>query len=158
MFNRLFGLPAHPLIVHAAVVFVPLLVLVTLGYALVPRLRGKLDWAVVALAVAAPLAVFAARESGGNLENDLFGGGQVPAEVMKHQHYAGLLLIFTIVLGVLALAMVAVHEGKRREKFTVHAVVPLLVTVLAVAAVIPAGTYVYLTGDAGAKAAWGTTK
>ena len=35
------GLPLHPLIIHATVVFVPLLVLFAIGYAVVPRLRGR---------------------------------------------------------------------------------------------------------------------
>ncbi len=83
MFDKINGMPLHPLAVHAAVVLVPLLILVTLGYALVPRLRSRLDWAVLALAVIAPIAVYVAKESGEAFKKNQFAGKAVPAEVVK---------------------------------------------------------------------------
>ena len=53
MFDRISGLPAHPLIVHAAVVLVPLLALGAIVYAVVPPLRKHFRWAVGLLAIAA---------------------------------------------------------------------------------------------------------
>jgi len=41
VFEQLLGLPAHPLLLHATVVFVPLLALGTIAYAVVPRLRRR---------------------------------------------------------------------------------------------------------------------
>lgn len=154
MFDTIHGLPLHPLLVHAAVVLVPLLILVTLGYALVPRLRPRLDWAVVGLAVAAPVAVFAARQSGLAFGKRLFGDRAWPAGVMRHEAYAKKLFWFALVLGVLALLLVALTEGRRRDKVKVPAALTMLVLVLAVASVVPAGIYVYLTGDSGATAVW----
>lgn len=154
MFDKISGLPAHPLLVHATVVLIPLLILVTLGYALLPRLRPRLDWAVVLLALAAPVTVVLARLSGQKFEARLFAGGQVPAGVLRHQNYANRLLLVVLLLAVLALLMVLVTEGRRRQKLPLHALVPLLVTVLAVVAVIPAGYYVYRTGETGATAVW----
>ncbi len=58
MFDQINGLPVHALVVHAAVVFVPLLVLGAIAYAVVPRWRPRVGWAVVLLAIAAPAAVF----------------------------------------------------------------------------------------------------
>jgi len=158
MFDTVSGLPLHPLLVHAAVVFVPLLILVTLGYALVPRLRPKLDWAIVLLAVAAPAAVFAARQSGLKFGQRLFGDRTWPASVMRHEAYAKKLFWFALVLGVLALLLVALIEGTRRGKLKVPAAVTMLVLVLAVASAVPAGIYVYLTGDSGATAVWNPGK
>ena len=42
VFETFMGLPLHPLVIHAAVVLIPILVLVALGYALVPRLRDRI--------------------------------------------------------------------------------------------------------------------
>ncbi|HEX2356851.1 MAG TPA: hypothetical protein VHI50_10380, partial [Micromonosporaceae bacterium] len=67
MFEEILGVPAHPLLVHAAVVFVPLLIAAALAYALVPALRGRVGWAVALLAVAAPLAAWFATLSGNRL-------------------------------------------------------------------------------------------
>ncbi|HWB35619.1 MAG TPA: hypothetical protein VHA75_06300 [Rugosimonospora sp.] len=154
MFDRIGGLPAHPLIVHAAVVFVPLLVLLTLGYALLPKLRSRLDWATAALAVLAPLTVFLARESGKRFEVNLYGNN-IPAQVTKHFNYGTKLFVFVLILGGLALLMVVIQEGRRRGRFTVPGPIALVVTVLAALSVVPAGIYVYLTGESGAHAVWG---
>lgn len=154
MFDKIHGLPVHPLLVHAVVVFVPLLIAVTLGYALVPRLRSRLDWAVVLLAIAAPLSVYFARLSGLKFRNRLFGAGPYPHDIVRHQNYAGKLLWFALALGVLALVMVALLEGRRRDKLRVHAALPVVIMVFAVASAVPAGIYVYLTGDSGATAVW----
>jgi hypothetical protein len=44
MFRAFMGLPLHPLAVHAAVIFVPLLALGSAGYAVLPRVRRRLGW------------------------------------------------------------------------------------------------------------------
>ena len=59
------GLPLHPLVVHAAVIFGPLAALAALGY-LVPRWRDTLRWPMVGLAVIATGALVLAYFSGGD--------------------------------------------------------------------------------------------
>src|SRR5262249_6629786 len=113
MFDEILGLPAHPLIIHAAVVFTPLLVLLGIAYVVLPRLRGKSDWALVVTAVAAPLAVFSARQSGEALEARLFKGGQIPQPVLDHSSFANPLLFSTIGLGVVALVLVFLTRPHR---------------------------------------------
>ena len=44
------GLPLHPLVVHAAVIFGPLAAVAALAF-LVPRWRDRLRWPMVVLAV-----------------------------------------------------------------------------------------------------------
>jgi hypothetical protein len=154
VFDKINGIPTHPLAVHATVVLVPLLILLTLGYALLPWLRRRLDWAVVGLAILAPVSVYVAKETGEHFEHNLFAGNPVPAEVVKHSEYADKLFWYVLLLGVLALVMVVVTEGVRRGRLKAPVAVAVVVTVLAVAAVIPAGIYVYLTGDSGAHAVW----
>jgi hypothetical protein len=158
MLDKFHGLPTHPLLVHAAVVLVPLLIVLTVAYALVPRLRSRLDWAVVLLAIGSPIAVYLAKLSGTRFRNSLFGSGPYPHDITRHQNYAGKLFWFSLELGILALLMVALVEGRRRDKVKLHAAVPVIVMVLAIASVVPAGIYVYLTGDSGATAVWNPGK
>ncbi|GAB1823913.1 DUF2231 domain-containing protein [Herbidospora sp. RD11066] len=148
MFDSVFGLPLHPLVVHAAVVFTPLLAVVVVAYAVLPRFRGKLDWATVLLALAAPVSVFVARESGEALKESRYGE-QAPAPVAEHESLALPLLLTTLVLAIVALALVwAVNRSENR----------LLTTVLSVLAVVGALAvtfYVVRTGHTGATAVWG---
>ncbi|WP_327091704.1 hypothetical protein OIE66_14055 [Nonomuraea sp. NBC_01738] len=148
MFDEVLGLPAHPLIIHFAVVLTPLLAAVSVVYALVPRWRELLAWAVVALAVAAPLAVFAARQSGLNLRQSprMAGVGGAQAErIATHQSFATPLLISVIALGVAALLLVFAARNR-----TAGLVLGGLTIVLAAVAAY----YVFRAGDSGARAVW----
>ncbi|GAA0381881.1 hypothetical protein Acor_52890 [Acrocarpospora corrugata] len=147
MFDEILGLPLHPLVVHAAVVFCPLLAALSAAYALVPRLRPRLDWAVALLAVAAPIAVFAARQSGEAFKTRLFQD-QTPEPVATHESFALPLLIAAIALGVLALLLVYAANRSTRQS----AVILGALTVIAAVAV---GYYVVRAGHSGATAVWG---
>jgi hypothetical protein len=67
--SELFGLPAHPLIVHAAVVLLPLAAVATLVLAIIPRARRIYAPIVLGLAVVAALFVNLAEGSGESLED-----------------------------------------------------------------------------------------
>jgi hypothetical protein len=69
--NTLFGLPAHPLIVHAAVVLLPIAALGLIVVALVPKARRHYAPVVVVLALAATVAVGLAQQSGESLEDSV---------------------------------------------------------------------------------------
>lgn len=69
--NELFGLPAHPLLVHAAVVLVPLAAVGIVLIAVVPGWRARFGIVVFALAVAATVFAFVAKESGEALEDSV---------------------------------------------------------------------------------------
>ena len=64
LFDTVFGLPLHPLAVHAAVVLVPLAALGALAMALSPRLSRRYGGLVVVTGVAAFIASFVAKEAG----------------------------------------------------------------------------------------------
>ena len=142
------GLPLHPLVIHAAVVFIPLLVLVALGYALVPRLRSHLGWVAVVLAVVAPLSALAAKITGDafrarlaritpNARFDL---------IDEHRSLGTLTLYVTIVLGLLTLALVLI---RRRP-----AVLNALLVIAIVLASAATGYYVFRSGDTAARIVW----
>ena len=78
--DTLFGLPAHPLIVHAAVVLLPLAAVGLIVVALVPRARRHYAPLVFGVALAATIAVGLAQQSGESLE------GQVKKTEQLEEH------------------------------------------------------------------------
>ena len=67
--DNIFGLPVHPLIVHATVVVVPSAALAVALYALWPRFRAWSGWGPLALAVAAVVLTPLSTSSGESLEH-----------------------------------------------------------------------------------------
>jgi uncharacterized membrane protein len=66
--NTLFGLPAHPLVVHAAVVLVPLAAIGTIAIALSAKARLHIGWIVVGLGAVAFVFALLAQGSGESLQ------------------------------------------------------------------------------------------
>jgi hypothetical protein len=148
MFATFGGLPLHPLVIHATVVFIPLLVLLAVLYALVPRLRDRIGWLTVIMAFVAPLSALAAKITGDTFRAriaqlspharfDLIDG---------HRHLGTLTLYFTTALALLVLAMVLIRDKP-----------PVLNIALIVLVIIMSGVsayYVYRTGDSAARIVW----
>ena len=80
------GLPLHPLIVHAVVVFVPLGALSAIGFALVPRWRWLLRWPTLLIALAAVVLTRIAVLSGTRLKTDRKLGGDLIAPPLEELH------------------------------------------------------------------------
>ncbi len=155
MFDQLNGLPVHVLVVHAAVVFVPLLALGAIVYALVRRWRPRIGWAVVLLAVVAPLAAWFARLSGQKLQARLLGqgvSGRGAEMIRDHSRYGDLTFYFSLALGVIALIAVLVGARTRSLPRAVDLVLAVIMVVLAGIS----GYYVFRTGESGATAVWGS--
>jgi uncharacterized membrane protein len=161
VFETAFGIPAHPLLVHVPVVFVPLLILVTLAYGLLPRWRSRLDWAVVALAVATPIGCYVTRASGLAFRSRLIRHKSVSdqdlAKINTHQSFGTMTLLLSCALGLVALALVAVTVLRARRSGTAgngFGPVVLVLVVLAFVASAVTGYYVFKTGDSGAHIVW----
>lgn len=156
MFREVNGLPGHVLVIHAAVVLVPLLALLTVAYGVLPRWRPRLDWAVGALAVVTPIVTWVATESGEELEEALESRGY-PAEglqkIHEHSEYGETLLWFTLGLAVVALLLLLVTSRLTRDR-NLPRWLPLALTAVAAVLAVFALVYVYLTGDSGAKMVW----
>ncbi len=153
MFTTVLGIPAHPLLVHVPVVLVPMLVLVTIGYAVLPRWRDRVGWAVVVLAVAAPLGAWAAVLSGNAFRHRLISRGVAPAILTRidgHMRLGNLTLWATVTLALIGLATVYLSRRPKRPAPWLSA----LMVVLIVLAGAVAGYYVVRTGDAGAHIVW----
>src|SRR6478735_1363735 len=95
------GLPLHPLVVHAAVVFGPVAALTALAF-LVPRWRRQLRWPMVVLALIATGSIVAAYLTG----NDFLQHKpelRTSPQVQTHHDRARQLLWVTVAFGVIAL-------------------------------------------------------
>lgn len=156
MFDQINGLPVHALVLHAAVIFVPLLAIGAIVYALVARWRPKIGWAVVLLSVAAPASALVAKLSGSELYERLLAQGMsgTGKEILDdHMGYGDLTFWFSLALGVVSLAMVFLTL--RRTTPLPRAAELGGAAVMVVLAAL-SGYYVFLTGDSGATAVWGT--
>ena len=153
MFDQINGLPVHVLVLHAAVVFVPLLALGAIVYAVVPRWRLRINWAVAILAVITPITCFVTKESGQKLYNRLVGGGMKGKpldDLNKHMSFGTHTFWWVLALGIVTLVMLILTWGPRRLPMIAGAAGSVVMVVLAVIA----GYYVYRTGDSGATVVW----
>ena len=158
MFDEFMGLPVHPLLVHAAVVFVPLLCLLAVVYAVVPRLRAMTGWAAAALAVAAPFAAWFATLSGKELEAKLLAqgmSGPIVQQINDHQGFGDRTLYFSIALGVVTLLMVFLYGTRSGRARTIPSAASIVLAVITIGLAAGTGYYAFKTGDSGARAVWG---
>ncbi|WP_248960087.1 DUF2231 domain-containing protein [Sphaerisporangium perillae] len=151
MFDQILGLPAHPLMIHAAVIFIPLLALGSVVYGVVPRVRPSIAWAVVLLAIAAPVTAFVAKESGEAFLERMFAAGlpegALGQRITEHESYAGPLVLSSFGLAVSSLLLV--YSSRKLGKTTTA-----ILTVVTVVLALAAGYYVARAGHSGATAAW----
>ena len=153
MFDQINGLPVHVLVLHAAVVFVPLLALGAIAYAVVPRWRSRIGWAVIALSIVTPITCFVTKESGEKLYDRLVGQGLKgkPLDALnKHMGFGDHTFWWVLALGVVTLVMVILTSRASSLPMIASAAGSVVMIVLAVIA----GYYVYRTGDSGATAVW----
>lgn len=150
--TTVYGLPIHPLVVHAAVVLVPLAAIAILGVALVPRLRPVMRWPLLALLVPTVLSVPAAILSGRGFRSKLLADealGGTAADIVDRHATLGQLLIWTVLL--MALSAVALLELDRRKA---KRVVVTCVAALAVLTSVAAIAHVARVGHLGSEAVW----
>jgi len=162
VFTNILGLPAHALIVHAAVVFIPLAALAAIVYAVVPFTRRHIWWIAAALGVIAPAAAWAARLSGDNYRNYWIShgaSGEFLNKINTHQSFAIPTSWLALGLGVVMLLMVfyaiptpgAPSSGTTAAAARPQALVWLAMVVTVVLALVTL-YYVIKTGDTGARA------
>ena len=143
MFDTISGLPVHVLVVHAVVVLLPLMSLVTIAVAVRRRWRAAAPWVVLADAAVVGLA-YVAEESGEVLQTRLAQFN--PGVAQQHSEYGEQVTWFALALLV---AAVLVWLTSRSARLVPVAVVAALVTGAA------AVGWTYLTGESGARAVWG---
>lgn len=135
------GLPLHPLVVHAAVVLIPLAGVLALLMVVVPRFSTRFGPLVAVLAWGAAGGAAVAKQSGEVLRADV--------DVSRlHAESGELMPYFALAQAVLiTLLWLADRRGGR-------GILGMLVALLTVVAVVAAGYWTYRTGDAGARSVW----
>lgn len=153
--SDIFGLPLHPLIVHATAVLVPLAALLVIGVVVSPRLRAWAGWLPMALSLVALILTPLSTASGENLEKQVGESSLVD----KHAELGDQLLPFTIAMFVLAVGFWWLDRRRTSEPEggdTANRMRTLttVVGVLALLAAVGTGVEVARIGHSGAKAAW----
>ena len=147
-----FGLPAHPLLIHMPVIFIPILGLAAIALALSPRLADRFLLPVAAFSVVTMAATLLAVGAGEAFQEDRAkdrpGGGAVLDPTLADHKDAGEALRFTMI--VLTFVLVAWLFSRRRPD-----AVKVGLRVLAVLLAATAVFFVIRTGHLGAKLAWG---
>jgi uncharacterized membrane protein len=152
--EELFGLPAHPLLVHAAVVLLPLAALLTLVCAVLPRARRHYARVALALALVATLAVGLAQGSGEALEERV---DETPL-VEEHTGQGERVLPWALAVVVAAGGVLAVPTLRRRRPALPAKAVTTAVVAVALVAAAGATWSVVVVGHSGAKATWEDAK
>lgn len=146
-FDLINGLPVHPLIVHAAVVFVPLTALGLVVMAFWPTFSRRYGWLVVAAAAGGALFSFMAKESGESLEDRVGEPGFDHAELGDLMPvFAGLLLLAAIGLWLV--------DRRRSDQEGRGGLLRVLVATVAVLVAVGNVAWVYRVGHSGAKSVW----
>lgn len=141
----IFGLPLHPLIVHAAVVLVPLAALGALLVVAIPWVRTRYGGLTALFAVAATGSALAARFTGPALATELGLAGS--ARIARHQAY-GLWMPWPVLL--LLVALVAYLWAQARGPKALVAISGVVTVLASLISLVLIG----LTGHAGATAVW----
>ena len=160
--STVFGLPLHPLVVHAAVVVVPLTALVVLLAAVVPAFRRWAGWLPLVLAVGSVVLTRVATGSGATLQRQQAEQDEFDPRVAAHQELGEQLIWYTLALLVVALVTAALWQREPRGPGAQGAarrtsVPPWLTGVVAVAGVlVPLGAVVQTVriGHSGAESVW----
>ncbi len=148
--EELFGLPAHPLVVHAAVVLLPLAAVLTVVCAALPRARRHYAPVALGLAIVALVAVGLAQGSGEALEESV----DETELVEEHTGMGERVLPWSIAVVVAAAAVTAIPVLERRRPTIPGRTITAVVVVLAVVAGAGATWTVIEVGHSGAKATW----
>ncbi len=145
------GLPLHPLIVHAAVVLVPLAAVGTLLITVVPRWRRTYGWLVVIASGAALVTVPLATRTGRRLTELREFGGPVLERIQEHEIMGDRIIWAVAPMFVLNVAVVMLLRAGRPSRDVT--VIAMLATVAAAVSVV----LVVLTGHLGSTAVWNPT-
>lgn len=159
VFDEFFGVPTHPLAVHAPVVLIPLLAIVSIAVLFRASWRERATVPLAVAAVAMVAMLFVAKESGESVKaaNNVFG------DIDRHEDLGNQTFIIGVVWLVLALAAGVASLLSRRtapESLSAAAAsadrgrLVVVLNVLATIALIVTTIWLIRTGHAGAESRW----
>jgi len=153
------GIPLHPLVVHAVLVFAPSAALLGVVYAAVQRWRWALRWPLVVATLSAVGTAFVATLSGVDLatSRELAALPAVQTHRGRGELLRNVLIGFTLVVGLAAwrLGGPSGLKSGRGERPCPGGPTYLVVMGLLVVGSIAVGVAVFLAGDSGSRAVWG---
>ena len=159
MFDNLGNLPLHPLVVHAAVIGVPLAALLAFLFAF-PKTREWARWPLAITVVGVTAVTFVARQSGLAFEAALgiTPGNPVGDLILQHSLLANQLFYIMIGFSVIALLNVFIvskraADGAAKQSAILRVGLPILLAAAAVVALV----WIVRVGDLGARAVWNPT-
>lgn len=162
MFDTVFGLPTHALVVHAVVVLLPVAALGGLAVVARPKVRERFGLLVALLAVVVVPSVVVATQSGEKLQarvSATFGPGAASAReaelMQQHTRIGDNLLPWAVVLAVgLVAALVLARMARRTNPAGWVRPGGWVASALIVVGAVVSLYWVIRIGDAGARAAW----
>jgi hypothetical protein len=141
------GLPAHPLLVHAVVVLLPLAALAVVLHAVWPTAARRLGIVTPLLCLVSLVLVPITTQAGKDLERSLGGTNEL---IRRHAQLGDQVLPWAIALTVVGVAQWALGRWS-----PIGPVVRIPVGVVSVAVAVVATVVLVRAGDAGAQAVWG---
>lgn len=148
MLSTIAGVPAHPLFVHAAVVFAPLAALISIAWAIRPQAK-TLGYAAAAVNLLSLGFTWLARSSGETLLKMQGFTEEDPGPLAKHAEYANYLTGSVIALGAVVLGFFVISRFVAMPGWLLT-----LVRVLTIVAAIAVIVTVIMTGHEGAMQVW----
>lgn len=158
-FSELFGLPAHPLLVHVPVVLIPLAAVGAVLIAVRPAWRARFGALVVAAAGIGLAGIQLAAGSGEELEERV----QESKALERHEDLAGITRLSVLVFFLVLTAFVVYDRRRTRRALVAGPGTPaasrpsrvlLGLAALTVATSVLATTAVVRSGHTGAEATW----
>jgi hypothetical protein len=159
VFDNLGNLPLHPLVVHAAVIGIPLAALLAFLFAF-PKTREWARWPLAITVVGVTAVTFVARQSGLAFEAALGirPGNPVGDLILQHSLLANQLFYIMIGFSVIALLNVFIVSKRAADGAAKQsAILRIGLPILLVAAAVVALTWIVRVGDLGARAVWNPT-
>jgi hypothetical protein len=159
VFDNLGNLPLHPLVVHAAVIGIPLAALLAFLFAF-PKTREWARWPLAITVVGVTAVTFVARQSGLAFEAALGirPGNPVGDLILQHSLLANQLFYIMIGFSIIALLNVFIvskraADGAAKQSAILRIGLPILLVAAAVVALV----WIVRVGDLGARAVWNPT-
>jgi len=159
--GKIFGLPAHPLLVHIPVVLIPLAGIGAIWIAVSSKWRAKIGWIVVTLAGLGLVGSWLTIQSGRTFYEALNEQSQV---LERHTDLGNTFLWFALALFFATLALVlwatvrarkAGQQGRELDRRAMaRTPIALVLSVLVIVATLAAGFQIYRIGESGAKTVW----
>lgn len=147
IFDSIAGLPVHPLVVHFAVVLLPLAALALILLVAVPRWADRFGGVTLATLAAGTVAAFVAKQSGEALAERVGSPG-------THASWGDQLPLLAVGLLILTGAWYLLHRRDRKAGQSRSATTTIVGLLAAVLALVVTGVTV-VVGHTGAQAAWG---